>query len=150
MKPDNPQRITPMTIGSFSYSLTNSATKSKDAAESHPPPHWPGLQRPLMYISRVTWKYFFCPPCGWPPRGACKMFWSWKLLLCIVWWLRDKPWFTPSLYVVQSLSCVHLFMTPWTAALGLPVPQYLLEFTQVHVHWISNAIQPSHHCMTSP
>lgn len=76
MKPDNPQRITAMTIGSFPHTLTNSATRSKDAAESHPPPQWPGLQRPLMYISRVTWKYFFCPPCGWPPRGAWKMFWS--------------------------------------------------------------------------
>ena len=25
---------------------------------------------------------------------------------------------------------------------GLPVPHHLLEFTQVHVHWISDAIQP--------
>ena len=26
---------------------------------------------------------------------------------------------------------------------GLPVPYHLLEFAQVHVHWISDAIQPS-------
>ena len=38
---------------------------------------------------------------------------------------------------VQSLSCVRLFVTPWTAA-GLPVHHQLLEFTQTH------AIQPSH------
>ena len=27
---------------------------------------------------------------------------------------------------------------------GLPVPHYLLEFVQIHVHWIDNAIQPFH------
>ena len=27
---------------------------------------------------------------------------------------------------------------------GLPVHHHLLEFTQTHVHWVSNAIQPSH------
>ena len=28
--------------------------------------------------------------------------------------------------------------------LGLPVPHYLLEFSQVHVHCIGDAVQPSH------
>ena len=27
---------------------------------------------------------------------------------------------------------------------GLPVHHQLLEFTQTHVHWVSDAIQPSH------
>ena len=27
---------------------------------------------------------------------------------------------------------------------GLPVPHHLLEFAQVHVHLLSDAIQPSH------
>ena len=27
---------------------------------------------------------------------------------------------------------------------GFPVYHYLLEFTQTHVHWVSDAIQPSH------
>ena len=27
---------------------------------------------------------------------------------------------------------------------GFPVPHHLLEFAQIHVHWVSNAIQPSH------
>ena len=39
---------------------------------------------------------------------------------------------------VQSLSCVWLFVTPWT---GFPVHHQLLEFAQTHVHWLSNAIQ---------
>ena len=28
--------------------------------------------------------------------------------------------------------------------LGFPVLHYLLEFTQTHVHWVNDAIQPSH------
>ena len=40
---------------------------------------------------------------------------------------------------------VGLFATPWTAARpGSPVHHYLLEFAQIHVHWIGDVIQPSH------
>ena len=39
---------------------------------------------------------------------------------------------------MQSISHVWLFVTPQT------VLHYLLEFTQIHVYWVSNAIQPSH------
>ena len=31
---------------------------------------------------------------------------------------------------------------------GLPVHHQLLEFTQSHVHWVSDAIQPSHHLLS--
>lgn len=36
-KPDNPQRITLMTTGSVPHTLTNAATRPKDAAEPHSP-----------------------------------------------------------------------------------------------------------------
>ena len=46
---------------------------------------------------------------------------------------------------VQSLSCVILFVTPWTAAcqasLSITNSQSLLK---THVHWVGDAIQPSH------
>ena len=32
---------------------------------------------------------------------------------------------------------------------GHPVPHHLLEFSQIHVHWISDAIQPSHPLLPS-
>ena len=35
-------------------------------------------------------------------------------------------------------------VTPWTAAQSLPALHCLLEFAQTHVHWVSDAIQPSH------
>ena len=46
------------------------------------------------------------------------------------------------IYVVaQSLSCVWLCDL---TKLGFPVLHYLLEFAGTHVHWVSDAIQPSH------
>ena len=65
--------------------------------------------------------------------------------------------------MVQSLSCVWLFVTPWTAALQASLSftvswnllkfisiesvmpsNYLLEFAQTHIHWFGDAIQSSH------
>ena len=45
---------------------------------------------------------------------------------------------------VQSLSLVQFFSTPWTQHTGFPVHHQLPEFTQIHVHWFGDAIQPSH------
>ena len=33
---------------------------------------------------------------------------------------------------------------PWTAARQASLPLTVSQFAQVHVHWISDAIQPSH------
>ena len=49
----------------------------------------------------------------------------------------------PRLSSVQLLSRVQLFVTPWTAAQQASHHQ-LPEFTQTHVHWVGDAIQPSH------
>ena len=47
---------------------------------------------------------------------------------------------------IELLSCVWLFVTPWTACstLGLPVHHQLLELAQTHVHQVTAAIRPSH------
>ena len=49
----------------------------------------------------------------------------------------------------SSVSLVWLFGTPWTGVPDLPVHHQLPEFTQTHVHWIGNGIQPSH-LLSSP
>ena len=41
---------------------------------------------------------------------------------------------------VQSLSGVRHFATPWTAACRLLCP----SLSQIHVHWVDDAIQPSY------
>ena len=46
---------------------------------------------------------------------------------------------------VQLLSRVQLFATPWTAAHQASLSiMNCWKFTQTHVHWVSDAIQPSH------
>ena len=45
---------------------------------------------------------------------------------------------------VQSLSRVQLCDPMNRSMPGLPVHQHLPEFTQTHVHRVSDAIQPSH------
>ena len=46
---------------------------------------------------------------------------------------------------VQSLSRVRLFANPMNRSKpGLPVHHQLPEFTETHVHWVGDAIQPSH------
>ena len=45
---------------------------------------------------------------------------------------------------VQSLSHVQLFAPLKCSMPGYPVLHHLLEFAQTHVHWVCDAIQPSH------
>ena len=49
----------------------------------------------------------------------------------------------PHFVVVQSLSCVQLFATPWTAACQASLPSLSQEFSSTHVHWVGYVIQPS-------
>ena len=53
------------------------------------------------------------------------------------------PWV---IVVVQSLNHVWLFVIPWTAAhqVSLSFLHHLPESAQIHVHWVDDAIQPSH------
>ena len=48
------------------------------------------------------------------------------------------------LVVVQLLSHVWLWDPVDRSTPGSLVLHYLLEFTQTHVHWVNDAIQPSH------
>ena len=45
---------------------------------------------------------------------------------------------------LQLLSWVLLLATPWAAPCQASLPHQLLELAQTHVHWVGDAIQPSH------
>ena len=47
---------------------------------------------------------------------------------------KDKHFHFDDVAVVQSLTCVQLFVTPWTAACSSDVHHYLPEFAWIHVH----------------
>ena len=55
---------------------------------------------------------------------------------------HSHEWFLASISSVQSLSHVQLFATPWTEA--HEVHHQHPELTQIHVHWVGDAIQSSH------
>ena len=46
--------------------------------------------------------------------------------------------------VVQSLSCVWLFETPWTAAHQASLSFTISNLAQTHLHLLSDDIQPAH------
>ena len=89
---------------------------------------WPRDRTHLSWVSVLAGRLFITAPPGQVieyPEGSC-------------------------LSSAQSLSRVRLFATPWTAARpGLPVHHQLPEFTQTHVRWVGDAIQPSHPLLSS-
>ena len=106
-----------------------------------------------------------------PARTKRKHFlltWTWiwlaisYLKCCWEFWLKAAHWTYSShatnifitcyslpnltksrVVVVQSFSHVWLCVTLWTAACQASL-HHLLELGQTHVHWVSDAIQPSH------
>ena len=76
------------------------------------------------------------------PRSQVSPFQASKT--CKLLWPKQHSLKTYQIRSDQSLSHVQLFATPWIAACQLPVHHQLLEFTQTHVHRVSDAIQPSH------
>ena len=59
---------------------------------------------------------------------------------------REGDLVTARLYQFSSVTqwCPTLFNPMDCTIPGLPVHHQLPEFTQTHVHWVSDAIQPSH------
>ena len=74
-------------------------------------------------------------------------FWHYKEKYCI--WtgngrsMNQGKFSSVQFSPVQSLSHVQLFVTPWTAACQASL-SFSISQMFVHVHWICNAIQPSH------
>ena len=62
----------------------------------------------------------------------------------------SNNWFQHTTVVVQLLSHVWLFATPWTAAGQASMSFTIPELAQTHVHWVSDAIQPSHPLLALP
>ena len=51
---------------------------------------------------------------------------------------------------VQVLNRAQLFLTSWTTALQASLSFTTPEFAQIHVHWVSDAIQLSHLILCCP
>ena len=127
---------------------------------------------PILYRSGWEFKYMTLYPCISMPQilqwvSLNSWFWGcshitstcccqkkqillweislYSLLLIIYFFLTPTFSFILSLLyaVVQLLSHVRLFVTPWTQHTRFPCLHHSSEFAQTHVHWVCNAIQPS-------
>ena len=59
-------------------------------------------------------------------------------------WTELKIMASGPISLVQALSHVQLFVTPWTTHVRPPCLSPTPWVTQTHVHWVGDAIQPSH------
>ena len=63
--------------------------------------------------------------------------------------LYTPTWCRTASVVVQLPNCVQLFVTSWTVAHQASLSLTISQFAQIHVHWISDAIQPSNLLLSS-
>ena len=86
-------------------------------------------------------------PITWSPENYSKLDSQLTLTLmriCAVYFCNVR-FYSSDVVVVQSLSHVWLFVTPWIVACQAPLSStYLPEFVQIHVHWVSDAINWAH------
>ena len=76
---------------------------------------------------------------GSNPHHLCLLHWQ-QILYHFATWKPLALWWWCSL----AQSCPTLCNPTSCSMPGFPALHYLLEFTQTHVHWVGNAIQPSH------
>ena len=70
---------------------------------------------------------------------ACRLLIIWILGFLISLW-----WFSSVQFSSVTQSCLTLCDPMNSNMPGLPVHHQLPEFTQTHVHWVGDVIQPSH------
>ena len=72
---------------------------------------------------------------------------TWRSTLLLAGYSNYKPFLNYSQLVCcysVTKSCLTLCNPMDCSASGFPVLHYLPEFAKTHVHWVSDAIQPSH------
>ena len=111
---------------------------SPDFTEVNFPQFRNGWNFALCYACSVTFKKR-CPVCN---SGNCVNFFNnakFNLFcICHIFCLCDIQ------FSSVTQSCLTLCDPMNRTIPGLPVHHHLLEFTQTHVHWVGDAIQPSH------
>ena len=86
---------------------------------------------------RIATPALFCFPCAWNIFFPSSHFQS----ICV---LRSEVGCLSVQFTSVTQSCLTLWDPMNFHMPGLPVHHQLPEFTQTHVHWVSEAIQPSH------
>ena len=98
-------------------------------------------------LSTFSYAYWlFIHPVFWSAFSSLSTFWSLitGIISLILISSRSHFYVMWNSVIVQSLTRVQLFVTPWTAACQAPDVLHNLEFAQTHIHWVSDVIDPSH------
>ena len=61
---------------------------------------------------------------------------KWITEIIIIYYIKLQYLFILHIVVIQSLSHVQFFVTPWTAACPAPQSSTVSQFAQSHVHWV--------------
>ena len=94
-----------------------------------------------MWVKKKSWPHFFC---SW---GKTELEIKGKINLLAIFkfpMVRIMTAICSVQFTSVAQSCPTLCDPMNRNTPGLPVHQQLPEFTQTHVHWVSDAIQPSH------
>ena len=91
-----------------------------------------GLKKPGVF--QVMWPFLLLE---WVP-------WFFFLVFCILSWNRNLKVIVSVQFSSVAQSCPTLCNPMNRSTPGLPIHHQLPEFTETHVHWVSDAIQPSH------
>ena len=109
-------------------------------------PFYPGTKRVMLLIEayeRPDNKWIF----GTVGVSLCLVFPQnqWVIMHHVPKGLFGKSiWRHTVQFTSVAQSCQSLCDPMNCSTPGLPVHHYLLEFTQTHVHWVRDVIQPSH------
>ena len=108
---------------------------------------YPILTLPALFTGRSHVCFIYC--FIWSPRHNAWHFYFTKYKKNIV-FLNERMNKIITYYTCHvqfssvAQSCPTLFDPMNRSTPGLPVHHQLPEFTQTHVHWVGDAIQPSH------
>ena len=88
----------------------------------------------FSFLFSLSVSFFLTIPCIL--ENTFSMY-SWVFFL-------NFPYILQNQFSSFAQSCLTLCDPMNRSTPGLPVHHQLLEFTQTHIHWVSDAIQPSH------
>ena len=88
----------------------------------------------MLFLHQLKW--------SWDIFSSLACWYCGFIIWFFEWWIR----LTSVQFNSVAQSCPTLCHPMNCSTPGLPVHHQLLEFTQTYVHWVGDAIQPSHPC----
>ena len=95
-------------------------------------------------LHKIIQLWISCLPPRLPPKYLQSYINPWALPHIVILTAESLSLFQSVQFSSVAQSCPTLFDPMNCSMPSLPVHHQLLEFTQTHVHWVGDAVQPSH------